>query len=502
MHRLPDYIRTASSVAFAIAATMGLRFLVLYTEAFFGCVRPIDGFSLVQTAFFVGTVCGYVLCFLASFARRRSLEIIMASSYATAFAGVVCLALGSCLFAEPDSAPYLLVAGTGLVSFAVSAGDVFAIHGLVGLPRSTSAVVVAVGFACGALAARFVAYLADVRIALIVVLLAWSVSAFIGFRTILPAAVSSGPASPPSRSSLLELCWLGLYLLAFSLITGVSSALFGGEHFGVDLRRNITLFAIVLAAAFVLLLNAACGKRFRVSTLFLAGSAVILVSLAAAPFFPNQVDLLVSYVIFAVFFVALISSRVFAVEIHKATGVSLTASLSLLLASCQLIQVFGHMAGLVLNEESYKEHALMVFMLCAVPLMAVLLVFLARKNISADASADLDPRFVRPDARDGGDARRDSVNVEEERGAALERIARQAGCTRREIDVFLLVMEGRTREGIAKALYISPHTVRTHTQSIYRKFEVGGKQQLIDVVRSALFEGRFPEQDPPEGDRR
>lgn len=458
---------------------MGLRFMVLYTEAFFGCVRPLDGFSFVQMAFFSGTVCGYVFCFLSSFARRLSLEVIMLASYATALVGISFLAAGSCFFADSS---HLIVAGTGFVSFAVSAGDVFAIHGLVRLPRSTSAVVVASGFACGAFGARLVAHVGDVRVALLIVLIAWITSAFIGFCTIRPVSSPPTPMPRPTRKALLEFCWLGLYLLSFSLVTGVSSALFGGEHFGVDLRRDITLFAIVLASTFVLFLNAVCGKRFRVSTLFLGGSAVILFSLAMAPFFPDQVDLLVSYVIFAVFFVALISSRVFAVEIHKKTGISLAASLSLMLALCQLVQVFGHMAGLMLNEESYKEHALMVFMLCAVPVMAVLLVFLARKNIKADASVD-------SSQHDRGVSHRDSVDAEEKRALALERIARRAGCTRRETDVFLLVVQGKTREGIAKALYISPHTVRTHVQSIYRKFEVSNKQQLLDAVHASLSEG-------------
>ncbi len=37
---------------------------------------------------------------------------------------------------------------------------------------------------------------------------------------------------------------------------------------------------------------------------------------------------------------------------------------------------------------------------------------------------------------------------------------------------------------IAKRLYISPHTVRNHLKSIYRKVGVGTQSQLIERVRS------------------
>lgn len=44
----------------------------------------------------------------------------------------------------------------------------------------------------------------------------------------------------------------------------------------------------------------------------------------------------------------------------------------------------------------------------------------------------------------------------------------------------------RSRPYICEALYVSDGTVKTHISHIYRKFDVHGRQELLDTVQSEL----------------
>lgn len=63
-------------------------------------------------------------------------------------------------------------------------------------------------------------------------------------------------------------------------------------------------------------------------------------------------------------------------------------------------------------------------------------------------------------------------------------IGQKRGLTPREREVFALLARGRNTEHIANQLFISTHTVKTHTSRIYRKLEINSQQQLIDQVET------------------
>jgi PAS domain S-box-containing protein len=54
----------------------------------------------------------------------------------------------------------------------------------------------------------------------------------------------------------------------------------------------------------------------------------------------------------------------------------------------------------------------------------------------------------------------------------------------RESEVLSVLVAGERVPAIAKRLHISPHTVRNHLKSMFRKLEVGTQSELIDRVRS------------------
>jgi DNA-binding CsgD family transcriptional regulator len=57
--------------------------------------------------------------------------------------------------------------------------------------------------------------------------------------------------------------------------------------------------------------------------------------------------------------------------------------------------------------------------------------------------------------------------------------------SQREKQVLAELLAGSRVPAIAKCLHISPHTVRNHLKSMYRKLGVGTQSELIERVRSS-----------------
>jgi two-component system NarL family response regulator len=69
--------------------------------------------------------------------------------------------------------------------------------------------------------------------------------------------------------------------------------------------------------------------------------------------------------------------------------------------------------------------------------------------------------------------------------------------TAREREVLRLLIEGQTYRGIAEALYITDHTVRTHVQNMQEKLALPNRAQLIRyAVANHLFDVAGPEPAP------
>jgi DNA-binding CsgD family transcriptional regulator len=63
-----------------------------------------------------------------------------------------------------------------------------------------------------------------------------------------------------------------------------------------------------------------------------------------------------------------------------------------------------------------------------------------------------------------------------------ESFVREYALTRREFEILKRVVDGESNRMIADALYISPRTVDTHVQNIFRKCDVGRRAELIALV--------------------
>ncbi|WP_080803432.1 helix-turn-helix transcriptional regulator [Arabiibacter massiliensis] len=66
--------------------------------------------------------------------------------------------------------------------------------------------------------------------------------------------------------------------------------------------------------------------------------------------------------------------------------------------------------------------------------------------------------------------------------ARCARAARAFDLTRREEDMLGLLLEGRTRAEIARELFVSSNTVKTHIRNLYRKMGVADKDELVETL--------------------
>ena len=99
-----------------------------------------------------------------------------------------------------------------------------------------------------------------------------------------------------------------------------------------------------------------------------------------------------------------------------------------------------------------------------------------------------DPMANAQDAVDAALADERDAQEAAERGrwrCRCDAVARQAGLSARETEVFMLLAKGRGTEHIQNKLGISGHTVKTHTYNIYHKMGISSREELLDAVEAA-----------------
>lgn len=79
--------------------------------------------------------------------------------------------------------------------------------------------------------------------------------------------------------------------------------------------------------------------------------------------------------------------------------------------------------------------------------------------------------------------------VEDSLESRCARAARTFDLTRREEEVLALLLQGRTRSEVARELFVSGDTVKTHIRNLYRKTGVAGKDELVEAMGAGADPG-------------
>jgi DNA-binding CsgD family transcriptional regulator len=86
---------------------------------------------------------------------------------------------------------------------------------------------------------------------------------------------------------------------------------------------------------------------------------------------------------------------------------------------------------------------------------------------------------VKPDEQ-GENAASDLTDAREEH---IDRIAQTHNLTPRETEILHYLAKGHTGTYVAKVLFISPNTARTHIHNIYRKLNVSSREEILHLTR-------------------
>ena len=73
-------------------------------------------------------------------------------------------------------------------------------------------------------------------------------------------------------------------------------------------------------------------------------------------------------------------------------------------------------------------------------------------------------------------------SFDEKLSQAKRAIAEEAALTSREAQVMELILEGKSREDVAEALFLSPHTIKNYTSTLYGKLGVHSARELASLV--------------------
>ncbi len=128
----------------------------------------------------------------------------------------------------------------------------------------------------------------------------------------------------------------------------------------------------------------------------------------------------------------------------------------------------GQFVGSVLDVFVADWHALVI--LTAFVLLLAALFMTSSRNIRLGWGA------VSPGATAAG------AGPENGMAMACQLLATEHSLSKRETEVFDLIVKGYSRKAIANELHIAEETVKTHSGRIYQKFLVHSKQELIDLV--------------------
>ena len=260
------------------------------------------------------------------------------------------------------------------------------------------------------------------------------------------------------------------YGVVFGLGIGSTTQLADGEA----LYSGIAVMLALGAAASWLALRFLAGRiersgSFRLLFPVLVIALIPMSFVQGLPAVACNLLLLGCYVLF----------EVVGLDLALSLAERLGASRAHLAASCQaclyLGMALGHVVGLVATTSGVMDYAMLSA--AALGLVVMLALFVTFASVSPLAGQDGEP------AAPAGAT--DEDHAPGRWRQRCEAVARAAGLSARETEVFMLLAKGRGVEHIQNKLCISSHTVKTHVYNIYRKMGIGSREELLDAVEAA-----------------
>lgn len=299
------------------------------------------------------------------------------------------------------------------------------------------------------------------------------------------------PASPSARPDYKAVFLdLGNSLVAFFVLEAAIGIL---NSFMLADKIDFAGSGSVSTAAMMAAICVFCGVVFvvqrmpKVSTVFRIVSPILAAMLVFLPFLSETYNLFFSTMLLgSYYFVALLITYLVAEVCHHrgvsayvvmgaAAGIARVCLLTALLA--------GYVAGSAGGDAVGESEDTMRFLIIIVVVIYVLsmaLVFMSRDRSRKRSAADGPADAVDGSALASAPGQQEDAVDRIEHSCAA--VAAQWGLTGRECEIMCYLARGRTNAHIAKTLFVSENTVRSHVRNIYAKLDVHTRQDLIDLV--------------------
>ena len=282
------------------------------------------------------------------------------------------------------------------------------------------------------------------------------------------APVATPPAGAAPRVPLLIRSRFWKPLLCIVMI-GVISPVIGSVAFSDDLAFfescAIVFAANLVSAAILAVVWLALDKETTISKAYVVLFPVLITAFLAFPFVAEQYRTLVLFVGSFGFTLFSIVMMVSCISIASERGLGLVFVYALFAGVTYASRLIGQGLAAVIGRSSLSQETQIVTSVFVLLYGCSLVMFILVRKSAAR------PKGAAPSG----------VDVLQQ---ACAQLAAERGLSARQTEVLDLLAHGYDVPSIAKKLFISENTVRTHTKKIYALLDVHAKQEIVDLVNA------------------
>ena len=254
------------------------------------------------------------------------------------------------------------------------------------------------------------------------------------------------------------------------VMVGIISPVVGSVAFASELAFfescTIVFAANMLSAVILGVVWLAFGKEVTITKAYVFLFPVLITAFLVFPFVPETYRVIVLFVGsfgFTLFSIVMMMS---CISIARDEGISLVFVYALFAGITYVSRLIGDgLASLIANSSLSQETQLVTSVFVLLYGCSLVMFVLVRRGAADKASS----------------SKPSGVDVLQQ---TVLQIAQEHGLSQRQTEVLDLLVHGYDVPSIAKKLFISENTVRTHTKKVYALLDVHSKQEIIDTVNN------------------
>ncbi len=280
------------------------------------------------------------------------------------------------------------------------------------------------------------------------------------------------PVSIVPFKSVVDFSWKSLLCIAMigfmaPIVAALSRQPLGAMEF---VQQTLMVHSENVCAAIILGI-AWLGLKRNVSSLkaFTVLFPILTTVLLVFPFIGENARIIVPYVGGVAFVVFSVVLTIESISMSAERNASLTITYGLYAGLLYCANQIGSVVSAGLGDDFlFEEASIMAVMFVLLYSCSIVMFFITRKSDRNDERHEAPQNAM--------SAQIDTVDI------ACQALIEEKGFSTRQGEVLSLLAHGFDIPTIAKKLYLSENTVRTHTKKLYSALDVHSKQEIIELV--------------------